>query len=970
MPEQTFRSPNFYEREMEVSSTTTSSPSGVPAGVIGTARRGPAFVPTTLGNFGDFQRVFGGLDTKCPATYGVNEFLKHRSALTFLRVLGAGSNSGSEHIKVTQESGRVFNAGFKLYGDANSGSVWFLSAEHDESTSSIPSRSSSFPFAPTVDKRLVRAMIMTAKEVPCSFGNSVLTIGTKTFTISLDPSNSSYIGKVLNTDPESFGSEGYVLYAHFPVDAEVATADMSTISVVKGKDDDTSHLQTGPNGLTTTGESNEEGLTWAQAFGSFDTRFRAAASPWFISQPFGTKEFDLFKLESLDDGESGNKRFKISISDLKASVDATNTYPTFTVQIRDWNDTDMIPKILESFSGCTLNPKSSSYVARMIGDMKMTFNFDADADDERRLVTVGKYQNRSSYVRVVVHPDLEAGQVPASAMPFGFRGLNLPAVEENLDGVNDATLPPVPFRFKVTKSPTNIATGWPGQAVLNESTLAGLYWGMKFERDTNISNPNVTSDKNMLLDEYTKFLGNPGLGVLLSGSAADDTQNNKFSLARVALGIEYSDDPAVLKFTEKTPGFYMKETAYLRDGDYFNASFTISEKISSDDADPVARPTLATILAHREPEIFNRFSAFAKFTTIVSGGWDGLNILSKNERRMGDRSVSVESGGCAFKSGDPNESYTSPGFGIAVSGQELSNSAIKSYRLAADLMTDSSLSAVNVLAMPGIREPLVTDYAGGLVQNTGLSLYLMDIPSYDDDENRIFDDEIDSKKPNISYTVSEFDIRKIDNNYISVYYPDVVLDDTVNRRRVRVPASVAALGALAFNDRVSYPWFAPAGFNRAALDFVTNVPVRLNVSERDSLYDARINPIATFPRLGFVIYGQKTLQLRKSSLDRVNVRRLLLEVKRIIKRLAQGLVFEQNTPEVRNKFVAEASIQLGLIQAAAGVESFRVVMNETNNTRADFEANRLNGRVVVVPTRVIEYISIDFIVTNSGVEFV
>jgi phage tail sheath protein FI len=181
---------------------------------------------------------------------------------------------------------------------------------------------------------------------------------------------------------------------------------------------------------------------------------------------------------------------------------------------------------------------------------------------------------------------------------------------------------------------------------------------------------------------------------------------------------------------------------------------------------------------------------------------------------------------------------------------------------------------------------------------------------------------------------------------------------------------VAALSALAFNDKVSYPWFAPAGFNRAALDFVTNVSVRLNVGDRDRLYDARINPIATFPRQGYVIYGQKTLQISKSALDRVNVRRLLLEVKRIIVNIAQGIVFEQNTPVVRNKFVADSALQLGFIQAQAGIEAFQVIMNESNNTQDDIANNRLRGRIVVVPTRVIEYIAIDFIVTNSGVQFV
>jgi phage tail sheath protein FI len=143
----------------------------------------------------------------------------------------------------------------------------------------------------------------------------------------------------------------------------------------------------------------------------------------------------------------------------------------------------------------------------------------------------------------------------------------------------------------------------------------------------------------------------------------------------------------------------------------------------------------------------------------------------------------------------------------------------------------------------------------------------------------------------------------------------------------------------------------------------------LNSEDRDNLHDARINPIATFPREGFVVWGQKTLQQTQSALDRVNVRRLMVEIKRLVINIARKFVFEQNTPQTRAKFVTQVIPTLGLIQTQSGIEKFSVTMDETNNTQADIEANRLNGRIVVVPTRTIEFISIDFIVTNSGVSF-
>jgi phage tail sheath protein FI len=283
-------------------------------------------------------------------------------------------------------------------------------------------------------------------------------------------------------------------------------------------------------------------------------------------------------------------------------------------------------------------------------------------------------------------------------------------------------------------------------------------------------------------------------------------------------------------------------------------------------------------------------------------------------------------------------------------------------------MTNKLNVNLNILTIPGIRDPYLTDYAAKKVREYGLALYIMDIPSYDDSNSRLYDDS--TTRPDVTNTAKQFDSRALDNNYVATYFPDVIADDAVNSRRVKVPASIAALAALALNDRVAYPWYAPAGFNRASLEFVKNVSVRLNGSDRDTLNDARINPIAPFPPRQFVIFAQQTLQQAQSALNRVNVRRLVVEVKRQVVDIANRMVFEQNTPEVRNKFVSDASVRLGLIQTQFGVESYNVIMDERNNSSRDVLENRVNGKIEIVPTRAIEKIGIDFIITNSGVDFV
>jgi phage tail sheath protein FI len=181
---------------------------------------------------------------------------------------------------------------------------------------------------------------------------------------------------------------------------------------------------------------------------------------------------------------------------------------------------------------------------------------------------------------------------------------------------------------------------------------------------------------------------------------------------------------------------------------------------------------------------------------------------------------------------------------------------------------------------------------------------------------------------------------------------------------------VGALGALGYNDRVAFPWFAPAGFNRAALNFVNLTQVRINQPERDRLTEVKINPIVKFPREGYVIMSQNTLQQAKSALSSINVKRMILEVKRVIVEIGNRTIFDQISTQTRTELVKQFTAVLGGVQSKAGIEMFSIICDDTNNTKEDIESNRMNVQIRLVPTRSIEYIAIDFIVTNSGVQFV
>ena len=188
-------------------------------------------------------------------------------------------------------------------------------------------------------------------------------------------------------------------------------------------------------------------------------------------------------------------------------------------------------------------------------------------------------------------------------------------------------------------------------------------------------------------------------------------------------------------------------------------------------------------------------------------------------------------------------------------------------------------------------------------------------------------------------------------------------------RPVLVPPSVIVPGAIAASDNIAAEWFAPAGLNRGVLGNVIEAKTRLNQAERDILYDNKVNPIATFPQTGVCIWGQKTLQERSTALDRINVRRLLIALKKFIASSSKYLVFEQNTTATRNRFLNIVNPYLESVQQRQGLYAFRVVMDETNNTPTVIDRNQLVGAIYLQPTKTAEFIILDFNVLPTGATF-
>lgn len=322
-----------------------------------------------------------------------------------------------------------------------------------------------------------------------------------------------------------------------------------------------------------------------------------------------------------------------------------------------------------------------------------------------------------------------------------------------------------------------------------------------------------------------------------------------------------------------------------------------------------------------------------KFVVPFQGGFDGIQ---PNRRALVGSDITAAN---------------TQGFDLS----SLTSSDYSVYTNAITTVSNPDEIDINMVVMPGVIQqyhPIITSFASSMCQDRADTFFVFDASGL---------------TATIEETISY--VSDIDNNYSATYYPWVKVIDSNTNRPLWVPPSVVVPGVIAFNDKVSADWYAPAGLNRGGLTNVIDAYVRLTHAERDELYEDRINPIATFPGKGVVVWGQKTLQAKPSALDRVNVRRLLIAVKKYIASTSKYLVFEHNTSATRNKFLNIVNPYLESVQSRSGIYNFRVVCDETNNTPEQIDRGVLNCQLWLQPTRVVEYIKIDFSISSTGATF-
>jgi hypothetical protein len=928
--------------------------------VIGRLERGPALRPIKVHTFDEFKSIFGEpmpgaeggdiwRDGNCTAptyaAYAAQAWLRNNTPLTVVRLIGAqhaeATTAGLAGWQ-TQDSIGTFNGigpndsdggAYGLFiadsssvdnpaGANNSpatgtlAAIWYFNEGSITLTGSGRGNNTTFS-----GSAVLVTSLGTDKEFRAEIRDTNSNI-TRTTTFNFNRNSSKYIRKVFNTDPiltnldvsTGANTASYWLgetYERFLNQYVTGSTQYGVILGLRGDDG--------------TREQSD------YKFGA-----REPQSGWIFSQDVSSvtgsansyqpeNMTKLFRFIGIDIGEYVQSNFKISIYNIQPSTNAENPYGTFSVLIRRAQDSDNVPKIVEQYDGLNLNPYSLNYIAARIGDAFYTWD-----DNVRRYREYGNYPNISKLVRMEMNPDVDAGTTNPILLPFGFFG---------------------PVRHK-------------GFSILSGSAFYDLYTVSSASANEfdevfikgGASSPasaraNVT-DSNMVnlgagASQYTASYLFPSF-ILRSSSAGGkpywgiDTALNTTSL-RHDPGYKDLVRPLPAGYDSFTPDNVRTEYSFIftlddiyvsaSQGIYVSGSRAVGSSITAQSASNYAA---ILSLGHN------------KFTLPLHGGFAGLDILEREP----------------FNNTDLN------------GGTITTNYAFNSIKRAIDSIADPELVEINLATMPGITNVPLTDHLANVCEQRGDTLAIIDLEGgfVPDTENTLGDDAI-ANRGEVETTIQRLTERRLNTSYACAYYPWVQVRDTVNGASFWSPPSVVALGAMSSCEKKYELWFAPAGYTRGNLSKGSaGIPViesrqMLTAEERDKLYEANINPIATLPENSIVIFGQKTLQLTSKAYDRINVRRLMIFVKKEVSRMAATILFDQNIKVTQNRFLGKIYPFLEGIQVKLGLTDWKVVIKEGSSTPTITDKNILYIKVFLKPAEAIEFIAIDFTITNSAVDF-
>jgi hypothetical protein len=588
----------------------------------------------------------------------------------------------------------------------------------------------------------------------------------------------------------------------------------------------------------------------------YKEQWKSSASPWVLSELKGTGTGAtlqrLFRFVTISDGNAANQDVKFSI----VNIQPDNR--TFDLLVRNFNDTDANPSVVEKFSNLSMDSSATGFISRKIG------------------TTDGEYPLRSKYIMVELYDDQDPDL--ANHFPAGFEGV----LNRTYIGSRTSLAPKIEYKTEYTD--------------FNTSKLRKTYLGLNTE---------IGVDQDFF-DYKGKNAVNNGV------------------------------------FTGKTDGFHLDVNANGSTVDLGINSYvpTLQVGVSAFTSD-------AGLVGGPYEKLASR-----KFTFTSFGGWDGWDEY-RTQRTNGDSYTKTGTKGSIGLTNGTFSTY------VTSEGDDGITSDYYAYLDGIYTYNNPEAVNINVFATPGIdlrdNISLIENAVDMVEVDRADSLYVITTPDTDADGIALTPSE----------AVDIIEDSGIDSNYSATYWPWLQMNDTENNRYVWLPPTLEVMRNIALTDNVAFPWFAAAGLNRGTTNAI-KARVKLKLDERDDLYEGRINPMATFSDVGVVIFGNKTLQVKETALNRINVRRLLLQARKLISAVSIRLLFEQNDDVVRNQFLSLVNPILDNIRKERGLTDFRVVLDDTPES---IDRNELNGRIFIKPTRSLEFISIEFNITNTGASF-
>jgi hypothetical protein len=702
------------------------------------------------------------------------------------------------------------------------------------------------------------------------------------FEVSLDSTQQNFIPKVLGTS--NFSKER----ADIPIFVEESYPTTLTWAYNKG------YIR----GLSCVLEDLPRANTFsATSIANYLERYQTAYSPWIVSELRGNTLYQLFRYITISDGDAANREVKVSFANM------TFDNGTFDVLVRDFNDTDANPVVLEKYTNCSMDPSQNNYIAKKIGSQD------------------GQYAIISKRIMIEVNPD-----APIDSLPCGFEGYVVRTYNNTL--VKPEIIPIYKTKYffpgeTIYNPPFGTAAGADNAVLSNGENIRRAYLGFS---DT------VGWDNN--------FFDYKGKQTPSGFTCYEQTYTNWTKLTK---GFHMDSGATVVKIasaysTSGMPAFEVGSASFQSD--------------PLDSNDPYYRT-------------YSR-----KFTVLAYGGFDGWDIYRENRSNTDDYQLGKGKylyGAVAACPSYPNATGWGAFRQIVVEDNtaDYGNTDFYAYKLGIQTFQNPTVININVLATPGIDSTnnyQLTKAAIDMVEiDRADSIYVMTTPDFD-----LY--QPSTSLDNLIYpqdAVDDLATQDIDSNYTVTYYPWVLTRDTVTNTQIYIPPTAEVCRNLALTDNISFPWFATAGYTRGIVNAV-RARKRLTQLDRDTLYQGRINPIATFNDVGTVIWGNKTTQIKESPLDRINVRRLLLQARKLISAVAIRLLFEQNDAVVRQQFLDSVNPILDAIRRDRGITDFRVTVSSTPE---ELDSNQMSGRIFLKPTKALEFIDIEFVITPQGASF-